>query len=72
MTGREGRRLTKNAPKPDRFRVTVSSGGLTVMRGGGVIRGWRVRKYRKWIGSHGNLAQPPPPSLSTTTTRAPC
>jgi hypothetical protein len=42
----------------ERFRVTVSSAGRTVMRGWwgdeGVARG----KFRDWIGSHQNLTDP--------------
>ena len=42
----------------ERFRVTVSSAGRTVMRGWwgdeGVARG----KFRDWIGSHRDLVEP--------------
>nr|WSZ15611.1 hypothetical protein OH837_20930 [Streptomyces canus] len=42
----------------ERFRITVSSAGRTVMRGWWADEAVARDKFRDWIGSHRNLAEP--------------
>lgn len=42
---------------PERYRVTLTTGGAVVMQGEWPIRETGERKFRSWIGSYGGISE---------------
>ncbi|MFB6854901.1 hypothetical protein ACFCWV_20760 [Streptomyces sp. NPDC056341] len=51
----QGRDTVQDMATPERYRLTLTSGGAVVMQSEWPIRETAARKYTSWIGSYGSM-----------------